>query len=266
MTYTRNTVAKGAGAVGIRRISDNRILFLNVNSRYSFNRTATEGDAVQGFNSDGNLVDLDTAGSEISYELEIASRKNTQNMNELLLDSIYTAEASYNVPWVESALVASGTVTLEGGTPVATTLYVSYLDGSKLTSTGSTPSAAGTYKDNGDGTITFHSGDNGKNIVAYYKIAKTNIASQGGANNEAVGYVDVMFHQVSGTSSTNGQKGVDVLWIPKASLSGESSLEFSEAVQEKTFTLTALIPDTPAGFKVPYIFLRNIEIDNTNAG
>lgn len=265
MTFSRNTVSKGAGAIGIRRISDNRIMYLNTNSRYSFNKSSTEGDKVQGFNSDGKLLDLDVAGSEESYQLEVASRKNTQNINELLLDAVYVTESSYNVPWVESATVAT-TVTLKGGTPATSSLYVSYLDGTKLTSTGTTPSAAGTYKDNGDGTISFHSGDVGKTVVCYYKVAKTNIASQGGANNDAVGYVDVMFHQVSGTSTNSGQKGVDILWLPKCSLSGETSFEFSEAVQEKTFTLTALIPDTPTGFKVPYVWLRNVEIDNTNAG
>jgi hypothetical protein len=266
MTFSRNTVAKGGGAIGIRRISDGRLLFLNTNSKYTFTKSTSDGDKVQGFNSDGTLIDLDVAGQEETYTLDVTSKKNSQNINELVLNSAFVNKTSYQAPWVESAAVDTGAVTLKGGTPVASSLSATYLDGAKLTSTGSTPSAAGQYKDNGDGTVTFHSGDNGKNIVFFYKINVANIATQGGADHDPLGYLEVMFHQVGGTSSTSGKKGVDILWLPKCSLSGESTLEFDNTVQDKAFKLTALIPDTPTGFKVPYVLLRNLELDNTNAG
>jgi hypothetical protein len=266
MTVTRNTVAKGAGAVAIKRISDNRLLYLNTNSKYTISKSTSDGDKVQGFNSDGKLVDLDIAGQDETYELEIASKKNTRNINEMVLNSAYVTKASYNAPWAESQTVASGTVTLTGGTPVATTLQASYLDGTKLTSTGTTPSAAGTYKDNADGTVTFHAGDNGKTIVFYYLTSVSNVFTQGGVDNDALGYLEVMFHQVSGTSSVTNKKSVDIFWLPKCSLSGESTLEFDNNVQDKTFKLTALIPDTPTGFKVPYAIIRDAEINNSNAG
>lgn len=266
MAFTRSTVAKGAGAIGIQRATDNRLLFLSLNSKYTLTKSVTEGDKVQGFNSVGNLVDLDVSGSDITFELEVASKKNTRNFNELVLDSAYTTKASYAAPWVESGTVTGGTITLQGGTPVASTLVVSYLDGTKLASTGVTPTAAGQYKDNGDGTITFHSGDNGKNVAMFYQTNLTNVFTQGGADDEPMGYLNIMFHQVSGTSSTNGKKGIDILWLPKCSLSGEASLEFSNEVQDKSFKVTALIPDTPVGFKQPYVFIRDCEINNTNAG
>ncbi len=266
MTVTRSTVAKGAGAVAIKRLSDNRLLYLNTNSKYTFNKTTSDGDKVQGFNSSGSLVDLDVAGQDQTFELEISSKKNTRNINELVLNSAYTAKASYNAPWNEAQTVSGGAVTLSGGTPVASSLYASYLDGTKLTSTGSTPSAAGQYKDNGDGTVTFHAGDNGKTIAFFYYTTVSNVFTQGGVDHDALGYLEVQFHQVSGTSSVGGKKGVDILWLPKCSLSGESTLEFDNNVQDKTFKLTALIPDTPANFQVPYSWTRDVEINNTNAG
>ena len=265
MTATANTVAKGAGAIGMRRIADDRLMFLNTNSKYTFTKATTDGDKVQGFNSDGALVDLDVAGQEVTYTLDVTSKKNTQNINEAVLDSIYITKSSFNAPWIESASVDTVTVTLKGGTPVAASLYCSFLDGSKLTSSVSAPTA-GQFKDNADGTVTFNATDVGKQVVFYYKIAQANVKTQGGADNTAVGYLDVMFHQVSGVSSVSGKKAVDVLWLPKCSLSGESTLEFDNTVQDKAFKLTALIPDSPTGFKVPFVLIRGIEIDNTNAG
>jgi hypothetical protein len=265
MTFTRSTVAKGAGAVIVRRQNDDRLLFLNTNSKYTFTRTLTQGDKVQGFNSDGQLVDLDIAGTEETYELEISSRKNTRNVNELALDSAYVSKASFNAPWGETGTIASGGLTLKGGTPVTNSAVVTYLDGSKLMSTASTPSA-GQFQDNGDGTLTFHSSDNGKIVAVFYKIALSNVFTQGGADHTPLGYLDVMFHQVSGASSTSGKKGVDILWLPKCSLLGDTAFEFSNEVQDKLFKLTGLVPDTPSGFKVPYVIVRDVEIDNTNAG
>jgi hypothetical protein len=266
MAFTRSTVAKGAGAITIRRQVDDRLLFLNTNSKYVFSRTVAQGDKVQGFNSEGRLIDLDIASSEETYELEVSSRKNTRNINELSLDALYVAKTSYDAPWAEMATVASGSVTLKGGTPVSASTLVTYVDGGKLTLTAVTPTAAGQYKDNGDGTLTFHSGDNGKTVAIFYKTAVSNVSVQGGADYTAVGYVDVMFHQVSGSSSVGSKKGVDILWLPKCALSGDLSFEYSNAVAEKTFKLTGLIPETPAGFKVPYVIVRDVEIDNTNAG
>lgn len=265
MSFTRNTIARGAGAVVIRRHTDDRILFLNTNSKYSLNKTVSEGEKIQGFNSDGKLVDLDVATQEETFSLDISSKKNTRNINELALDSIYATQASFETPWGETATIASGTVTLKGGTPVASSMMISYLDGSKLTSTVSTPSA-GQFKDNGDGTISFHSSDNSKTVAIFYKISVSNVYTQGGASHTAVGYVDVMFHQISGTSSVSGKKGLDILWLPKCALSGDSVFDFSNDVQDKTFKLTGLIPDTPSGFKVPYVLVRDVELDNTNAG
>lgn len=265
MTFTRNTVAKGMGALSIRRISDNRIIYLNTNSKYTFTKSTQEGDKVQGVNSDGTLVDLDVAGSQETYELEVSSKKNTQNINEMVMNSIYVAQASYAFPWSEVATVAT-TVTLKGGTPVGSTAQVTSLDGLTKYSRVSGAPNAGEFKDNGDGTLTFNASDVGKQVAVWYKITQSNVFSQGGADHQALGYVDVTFYQVSGTSSTSGKTGVDILWLPKCSLSGDSSFEFSEAVQDKTFKLTGLIPDTPTGFLVPYIWGRNIEIDKTNAG
>ncbi len=265
MTFSRSTVAKGMGALSIRRISDNRIIYLNTNSKFTFTKSTTEGDKVQGVNSDGTLVDLDVAGSEETYELEVSSKKNTQNINEMVMNSVYVAQASYALPWSEVATVAA-TVTLKGGTPVSSTAQVTSLDGLTVYSrVGGAPSA-GQFKDNGDGTLTFNASDAGKQVAIWYKITQSNIFSQGGENHAALGYVDAMFYQVSGTSSTGGKIGVDILWLPKCSISGESSFEFSQDVQDKTFKLTALIPDTPTGFLVPFIWGRNIEIDKTNAG
>jgi hypothetical protein len=184
MTFTRNTVARGAGAVVIRRQSDDRLLYLNTNSKYTFTRSLTAGNKIQGFNSDGTLLDLDVAGAEETYELEIVSKKNTRNMNELMLDSTYVSKGSFDAPWAETALVTGGAITLKGGLPVSGTLFISYLDGGKLTSTGSTgstPSAAGQFKDNGDGTVIFNAADNGKSLVAFYKTTLTNVSVQGGA-------------------------------------------------------------------------------------
>jgi hypothetical protein len=75
-----------------------------------------------------------------------------------------------------------------------------------------------------------------------------------------------MFHQVSGSSSTTGKKGIDILWLPKCALLSDASFEFSNDVADKSFKLTGLIPDVPVGFKVPYVMIRDVEIDNTNAG
>lgn len=266
MSFTRSTVAKGAGAVAIRRISDSRLLYLNNNSKYTFTKNTTDGEKVQGFNSTGALVDLDVAGQETTFELEVASKKNTRNINEMVLDSEYVTKATYSTPWVETATVASGSVTLNGSaSPTATTMAVTLLDGTKLTSTGGTP-AAGQFKDNGDGTVTFNAAENGKTVVIFYKYTASNVFVQGGADQSNIGYVEVMFHQVSGSSSDPTKKGVDVLWLPKCSLSGESTFEFSNEVQDKSFKLTAIIPDSPAGYLVPYVWIRDIEIVNTNAG
>jgi hypothetical protein len=265
MTFSRNTVAKGAGAVIVRRHADDRILFLNTNSKYTLTKSTTDGTKVQGFNSDGKLVDLDVAGQEESYDLEISSKKNTRNLNEMILDSIYMDQASFDIPWGETATIASGGVTLNGGTPINGSTLVTFLDGAKLTATETTPTA-GQFMDNGDGTLSFHTSDNGKIIAVFYKTTVSNVHTQGGDDHTSVGYVDIMFHQVSGTSSTDGQKGIDLLWLPKCTLSGEASFEFSSDVQDKSFKLTGLIPDTPTGFKVPYLLVRDVEIDNTNAG
>jgi hypothetical protein len=265
MTVTRNTVAKGGGAVGIRRITDDRILYLNTNSKYTLTKATTDGNKVQGFTSDGSLLDLDVAGQEETYTLEIASKKNTRNINEMAFDSAYVTKATFNAPWVESATVASGTVTLNGGTPVSTTLVCSYIDGSKLASTGSAPSA-GQFKDNGDGTVTFNAADNGKVVILFYKTTVSNVYTQGGADHTAVGYVDVLFHQVSGSSTVSNKKSADIIWLPKCSISGEASFEYSNDVQDKSFKLTGLIPDTPSGFLKPYVIIRDVEINNTNAG
>lgn len=264
MTFTRSTVAKGAGAVIIRRHDDDRLLFLNTNSKYTFTRSLTQGNKVQGFNSDGKLIDLDIAGTEETYELEISSRKNTRNVNELALDSAYISKSSFDAPWGETGTVASGVLTLKGGIPVASSTCVSYLDGNKLTSTGSTPSA-GQFKDNGDGSLTFNSSDNGKNVAVFYKTTVSNVFTQGGADHTPLGYLDIMFHQISGISSVSGKKGVDILWLPKCSLLGDTSFEFSNEVQDKLFKLTGLVPSTPNGFKVPYVIVRDVEIDNTQA-
>lgn len=266
MTATRATVAKGMGGLVLRQLSDDRLHYLSTNTKYTFTRSSTEGDRVQGVNSDATLVDLDVAGAQDTYTCDVTSKKNTRNFSELALNSQFVDKATYGVPWAEVGTVASGTVTLNGGTPVATTLYATYLDGAKLTSTGSTPSAGGQYKDNADGTVTFHASDNGKDIAFFYQTTISNIKVQGGADNLTVGYLNAMFYQVSGTSSVGGKKSVDILWLPKCSLSGEASLEYSQDVQDKQFTLTAVIPDTPASFKVPYMFFRGIEINNTNAG
>jgi hypothetical protein len=265
MTFTRNTVAKGAGAIIVRRQTDDRILYLNTNSKYTLNKTTTDGNKVQGFTSDGSLVDLDVAGQEETYELEIASKKNTRNINEMSMNSVYVTQSSFDAPWGETATVASGSVTLKGGTPISSSMMVTYLDGTKLTATGSAPSA-GQFKDNGDGTVTFNSSDNGKTIAIFYKTTVSNVFTQGGSGHTTVGYVDVMFHQVSGTSSVSGKKGVDIIWLPKCTLSGQATFEFSNDVQDKSFKLTGLIPDTPSGFKMPYVIVRDVEIDNTNAG
>jgi hypothetical protein len=243
MTFSRSTVSKGMGALAIRRHSDNRILFLNTNSKHSFTKSTTEGDKVQGVGSDGALVDLDVAGSTETYELEVSSKKNTQNINEMVLDSVYVSKSTYNTPWVESATVAA-TYTLKGGTPVASTAQVSLLDGTKFTRVTGTPNAS-EFKDNGDGTLTFNAADVGKVVAIWYQIQFSNVYTQGGADHSAVGYVDVMFHQVSGTSSTSGKKGVDVLWLPKCSLSGETTFEFSNEVQDKTFKIDRSNPRYP---------------------
>ena len=265
MTFTRSTVAKGAGAVIIRRHGNDQLLFLNTNSKYAFTRTLTQGNKVQGFNSDGKLVDLDVGGTEEAYELEIASNKNTRNVNELALDSLCVSKSSFDTPWGETGTVASGGLTLKGGVPLANSTFVTYLDGSKLNATATTPTA-GQFKDNADGTLTFHSSDNGKTVAIFYKTTVSNVFTQGGADHTSLGYLDVMFHQVSGTSSTSGKKGVDILWLPKCSLLSDTSFEFSNEVQDKSFKLTGLIPDTPTGFKTPYVIVRDVEIDNTNAG
>lgn len=265
MAFTQNTVAKGAGALAIRRISDNRLLWLNTNSKYTLTKATTEGDKVQGFNSTGTLVDLDVAGQEESYELEVSSKKNTRNINEMVLDSVYVAKTNFQAPWVESATIAAD-YTLKGGTPVASTMQVSSLDGSTIYERVAGAPNAGQFKDDGDGTVTFNAADVGKLVVIYYKIQHATSFTQGGADHEAVGYVDVMFHQVSGTSSTSPKKGVDIIWLPKCSISGEASFEYSNEVQDKTFKLTGLIPDTPAGWVKPYTIIRNVELDNTNAG
>ncbi len=265
MAFTRNAVAKGAGAIILRRLADDRVLYLNTNSKYALNKDTTDGSKVQGFNSDGKLVDLDVAGQEESYTLEISSKKNTRNINEIALDSIYITQSTYNAPWGETATVSSGIITLKGGTPASGTLVVTYLDGTKLTSSVSAPTV-GQFKDNGDGTVTINTADNGKTLALLYKTSVANVSTQGGSDHTPMGYVDVMFHQVSGTSSTSGKQGVDILWLPKCSISGNATFEFSNDVQDKTFKLTGLIPDVPAGFKVPYLFVRDVEMNNTNAG
>lgn len=99
-----------------------------------------------------------------------------------------------------------------------------------------------------------------------YLTAATNVYTQGGADDDPLGYLSVFFHQVSGTSSVSGKKSVDVLWLPKCSISGEATFEYSDAVQDKAFKLTGLIPETPTGFKKPYVIIRDVEINNTNAG
>lgn len=265
MTVTRSTIAKGVGGVGIRRISDNRVLYLTINSSVTFEKTTTEGDKVQGVNSAGTTVDLDVAGSEESFELTVNSNKNTRNMLEMVMGAGFKTKASYNIPWTESQAPASGTITLSGGTPVASSLYVSYLDGEALVSTAGTPTE-GQYKDEGDGTVTFNAADNGKNVVLHYKTAASDVYLQGGDDNDALGNVDAMFYQVAGTSDVSGKKMVDILWLPKCSVSGEVSMEFGSEVSEKSFVLTGLIPDTPSGFTVPYAWIRGVEIDNSNAG
>lgn len=265
MSYTRSTVRKGLGGVTIRRHTDSRLLFLNFNSRATFSKTSTEGDKVQGVNSEGTLVDLDVAGSEESYELEIASKKNTRNVDELVMNSAFKAQDNLQVPWAEVKTVASGTITLSGSAaPVASSMKISYLDGGVLTANAS-PSAAGQFDDNGDGTVGFHSSDNGKQVVVYYLIEHDGVLTQGGAQHESLGTVEAFFHFISGTSSVEGKKGGSILWLPKCSISGETNFEFSNEVQDKTFKLTPVIPDTPAGWLVPYTFIHGIEINNTGA-
>jgi hypothetical protein len=199
MALTKKTVSKGAGAIGIRQISTGRILYLDLNSRYELTKTAEEGDPIQGVNSDGNLVDLDAAGQELSFELEVASKKNTRNINELMLNAGYVSKTGYQFPWVEAHTVASAEVTLKGSAaPVASSMYVSYLDGAKLTNVGGgAVDGAGKFKDNGDGTIEFHAGDNGKNVVIRYLI-EDDVEVQGGADNQELGDLEAFFHQVSG--------------------------------------------------------------------
>lgn len=265
MALTKKTVAKGAGAIGIKQISTGRLLYLDLNSRYELSKTEETGDAVQGVNSDGTLVDLAAAGSELSFELTVASKKNTRNINELVMNSEFVSKVGYEYPWVESHTVAAGTVTLKGSTaPVAASMFVTYLDGAKLTSTGGAP-AAGQFKDNGNGTITLNAADNGKNVVIYYKISG-NVTVQGGGDNAALGDLEVLFHQVSNDSDQTNKKGVDILWLPKCSIAGDASLVFSNEVQDKEFVLKPVIPTTPAGWTVPYQWIRDVEIDNRNAG
>jgi hypothetical protein len=264
MAYTRSTIRKGLGGITLRRITDNRLLYLNFNSRATFSKVSTEGEAVQGTNSEGNLVDLDQAGSEDTYELEVASKKNTRNIDELVMDSIFHTETDLLVPWAEVATIAAGEVTLNGGTPETGTMQVSYLDGAKMTAD-ATPEA-GQFLDNGDGTVSFHTDDNGKQVVIYYMIEHASVQTQGGSEHESVGHVEAFFHFISGTSSTEGKKGASILWLPKCAISGETTFEFSNEVQDKPFKLKALIPDTPADWLVPYMFVHGIEIDNTGAG
>ena len=245
MTFTRSAVAKGAGAVIVRRHSDDRILFLNTNTKYDFQKTETEGDKVQGMNSSGSLVDLDIAGQEEWFSLEIFSKKNTRNINEMVLGAEYIAKTGYSFPWAETVTPSGGSATLKGATsPTATTMRVTQLDtGTVFTATSGVPTA-GQFKDNGDGTITFNAADNGKNLVVYYK-RTANVSVQGGADYSAIGDVEIFFRQLAGTSSTANQVGADILWIPKAKISGDTTFEFSNDVQEKSFKATAVIPDTP---------------------
>lgn len=265
MTVTPTTIVKGAGAVCFKQISTGRNLHLSLNSKVVFTKGVQAGDAVTGVNSDGDEVTLAKSGDTLTFELEVNTKKNTRNLNELILDSEYIAKTGFEFPHAEAQTVASGTITLAGTTaPVSGKTKVSYLDGGVLTSTGGTPTA-GQFKDNGDGTITFNSGDNGKIVVISYYMTQ-NVNVQGGADNAPLGDLEVFFHQVSGTSSVSNKKGVDMLWLPKCSLSGDSSLEFSSAVQDKPFKLTAAIPDTPSGWKVPYAIIRGAEINNANAG
>ncbi len=266
MTVTSSIITKGAGAVCLKQISTGRLLFLSLNSKIVFTKTEAAGEAVTGVNSDGDEVTLSQSGSTLTYELEVNSKKNTRNMNELILGAAYVAKTGFEFPHAEAQTIAGGTITLAGSTaPVAGKTKVTQLDtGTVFASTGSAPSA-GQFKDNGDGTITFNASDNGKQVViAYYQTQ--NVSVQGGADSTALGDLEVFFHQVSGTSSVSGKKGADILWLPKCTVGGDSSLEFSNAVQEKPFKLTAAVPDTPSGWKVPYAIIRGAELDNSNAG
>lgn len=266
MTVTNSVIVKGAGGLCLKQIATGRLLYLSLNSKITFTKSEQAGDAVTGVNSDGNQVTLSQAGSTLTYELEVNSKKNTRNMNEMILNAEYVPKTGYEFPHAEVQTIAAGAITLAGSdAPVAGKTKVTQLDtGTMFTPTGSAPSA-GEFKDNGDGTITFNTADNGKQVViGYYQTQDVSV--QGGADNTAPGDMEVFFHQVSGTSDVSGSKGVDILWLPKCSISGDVSLDFSSDVNDKTFKLTANIPDTPSGWTVPYAIIRGAELDNSNAG
>lgn len=265
MALTRKTIRKGLGGIALRRLADNRMLFLNFNSGATFSKTSSEGDKVQGTNSEGDLVDLDQAGSEETYELEVRSKKNTRNIDELVMDSIYHTETNLQVPWVEVHTITAGEITLNASNaPVAGSMQISYLDGAKLTAS-ATPSA-GQFDDDGDGSVNFHSSDNSKQVVVRYLIEHASVQTQGGSEHESIGYVEAFFHFISATSDVSGKKGTSILWLPKCSVSGETNFDFSNEVQDKSFKLTGLIPDTPADWLVPFMFVHGMELDNTGAG
>jgi hypothetical protein len=264
MSVTRKQVSKGMGGLMLRRLSDNRLMWLTKNVQVELTKTETEGEKVQGVNKAGSKIDLDVAGKEVSYEVTVTSNKNTMNLMELLLDAEAVDKANANVPWGESGTVTDAEVTLKGGTPVDGSLYVTYDDGSKLTEVNENPTA-GQFVDNGDGTVSFHADDNDQVVVFRYLVAVTDIKVQGGDDFSEVGELEMFFYQITGTTQDGDTDGVDIIWMPRTSLSGEADLTFSDAVPEKTFTLTGLIPTSPTGWSVPYKIFRNVEIDTTNS-
>jgi hypothetical protein len=266
MTVTRSTIRKGAGALSLKRTTDNTVFWLKNNVSYEFTKSLEEGEDVTGMVSDGTEQILDTAGATETYTLTIETNVNSLNLMATSLNSMVKNVTNQVVPWAEEATVAAGAVTLKNTTsPVASNTYVTYKDGeAPFTMVGVAPSTAGECQDNGDGTLTFHSSDNGKDVVIWYSDQAT-CKMIGGDQHTEVGNVEAIMYAKSGTSDVTDNIGVDQLWLPKCSVIGDSSFLFSKDVEPVSFQLKAVVPDL-TGWTKPYALLLNREVNNANAG